>query len=567
MKVLTLTRIWIYSKYFFIILFLSTQIYASGELTYSQNGMVVSASELASKVGVDIMKKGGNAIDAAVATGFALAVTYPSAGNIGGGGFMVIHLENMNTTIDFRETAPLASTVDMFLDEEGNYDSDKSLKEWTSVGIPGTVAGLIYALHKYGTMSLEEVIQPAISLARRGFTLDYWTTASIKSYHKEFSTIESSRKIFTMNGGSLQMGELFVQNDLANTLDRIKENGANAFYKGEIADLIVQQSEKNGGIISYDDLANYKPVERKPIIGEFKGLKVIGMPPPSAGGIGIAQALGVLENYNFSYKDWGSSKYVHTVSEILKYVYADRAAHLGDSDYYLVPFDFLLSQKHIQDIYSKIEETATPSLEIQQIENYSPEGNNTTHYSVIDKDGNAVSVTYTLNSPYGNKIVLDGAGFLLNNEMDDFTSKVGAKNQFGLVGSEANKIEPGKKMLSSMSPTIVLKENKPILIVGAPGGSHIITSVLQVILNVLEFNMNIRDAIDAPRFHHQWLPDEIVYEKFGFSKDVLSNLISRGQNVKETDIIGIVEGIYIDRENNLYWGCSDKRGHGKAVGY
>lgn len=556
-----------YSSIIILLLFSTAHIFASGELVYSQNGMVVSASQLASEVGVDILKQGGNAVDAAVATGFALAVTYPSAGNIGGGGFMVININGHNTTIDFRETAPLAATQNMLLDEEGNYDKKKSLHEWTSVGIPGTVAGLIYALEKYGTMNLSEVIQPAIDLAENGFVLDYWLVESINKFHPSFASIESSKNIFTDNGDSLKMNSLFVQRDLANTLKLIRDNGKEGFYKGIIADIFVEQSRKSNGLISYEDLENYKAVEREPVISRYKDYQIIGMPPPSAGGIGIAQTLAVLEKYNFTKEHWASSEYIHTITEILKYVYADRAEYIGDSDYHKVPIDYLLSENHINDIYSKIGEIAIPSLEISNIQYFPSDKTETTHYSVIDKDGNAVSTTVSLNSSYGNKIVLDGAGFLLNNHMDDFTAKVGVENQFGIVGSDINKIVPGKRMLSSMSPTIVLNDDKPFIIVGSPGGSTIITSVLQVIINVLDFNMNIRDAINAPRFHHQWLPDEIVFETYGMTEDVKINLIKRGHKLKEISILGRVEGILFDKHKNLYWGSSDKRGFGKAVGY
>ncbi len=556
-----------YSSIIFLILLFSSQLFASGELVYSQNGMVVSASELASEVGVNILKQGGNAVDAAVAAGFALAVTYPAAGNIGGGGFMVIHLNGHNTTIDFREVAPHAATEQMLLDEEGNYNTKRSLHQWTSIGIPGSVAGLVYALEKYGTMDLSAVIQPAIDLAENGFVLDYWLVESINKFHSSFVSIESSKNIFTDNGDSLKMNFLFVQKDLANTLKLIRDNGKDGFYKGIIADIFVEQSGKNNGLISYDDLENYEAIEREPIISNYKEYQIIGMPPPSAGGIGIAQTLAVFEKYNFTKEQWASSEYIHTISEILKYVFADRAVFIGDSDFHEVPIDYLLSENHLNDIYSKIGETATSSLEIHNIE-YIPSGKTeTTHYSVIDKDGNAVSTTVSLNSSFGNKIVLDGTGFLLNNHMDDFTAKVGVENQFGIVGSEANKIVPGKRMLSTMSPTIVLNDNKPFLIVGSPGGSTIITSVLQVIINVLDFKMNIRDAINASRFHHQWLPDEIVFESYGMTEDVKLDLINRGHKLKEISILGRVEGILFNKQNNLFWGSSDKRGFGKAVGY
>ncbi|MDP2037798.1 MAG: gamma-glutamyltransferase, partial [Ignavibacteria bacterium] len=525
---------------------------------------------LASQVGILILKKGGNAIDAAVATGFALAVTYPAAGNIGGGGFMVIHLANgKNTTLDFREMAPLKAHKNMFLDSLGNFlPDDLSQKSWLASGVPGTVAGLIYALEKFGTMDLEDVIQPAIDLAKNGFHLDYRLTNSINSENEAFKNIEASKKIFTRYGEKYQIGDLFVQNDLTRTLEIIRDEGRDGFYEGEITEKIVEGSNKYGGLLTLEDFENYKVVERDPIIGNYRGYEIISMPPPSSGGICLVEALNALEHFTFKIEEWGSSRYIHTLVEILKQVYADRAEHLGDADYYPVPVNYLVSKEYSEIIKNKIGETARPAIDFQaaEIPRYK-EKEETTHFSVVDKFGNAVSTTYTLNGSYGNKIVVDGLGFLLNNEMDDFSAKPGAPNMFGLMGSEANSIQPMKRMLSSMTPTIVLQAGKPLLIVGSPGGSTIITSVLQVIINVIDFKMNVYEAINAPHIHHQLFPDQIDYEPFGLSEDVKQNLISRGQKIGAERYLGRVEAIYIDQNKNCFFGTSDPRGFGKAVGF
>ena len=559
-----------FSKVFFLLLVFTTfTIAQEGNPVYAKNGIVVSASTLASQVGVQILKKGGNAIDAAVATGFALAVTYPAAGNIGGGGFMVIHLANgKNTTLDFREMAPLKAHKNMFLDSLGNFLPDLSQKSWLASGVPGTVAGLIYALEEYGTMDLEDVIQPAIDLAKNGFHLDYRLTNSINSENEAFKNIEASKKIFARDGEKFQIGDLFVQNDLARTLEIIRDEGRDGFYEGEITEKIVEGSNKYGGLFTLEDFENYKVVERDPIIVNYRGNEIISMPPPSSGGICLVEALNALEHFTFKIEEWGSSRYIHTLVEILKQVYADRAEHLGDADYYPVPVNYLVSKEYSEIIKNKIGETARPAIDFQaaEIPRYK-EKEETTHFSVVDKFGNAVSTTYTLNGSYGNKIVVDGLGFLLNNEMDDFSAKPGAPNMFGLMGSEANSIQPMKRMLSSMTPTIVLQAGKPLLIVGSPGGSTIITSVLQVIINVIDFKMNVYEAINAPHIHHQLFPDQIDYEPFGLSEDVKQNLISRGQKIGAERYLGRVEAIYIDQNKNCFFGTSDPRGFGKAVGF
>ena len=542
----------------------------------NKHGMVVSANTIASRVGVEIMKKGGNAVDAAVAVGFALAVTYPYAGNIGGGGFMVIHLEDgKNTTIDFREKAPLSANRDMFLDKNGKYIPGLSQEGTASAGVPGSIAGLIYALENYGTMKLEDVIQPAIDLAKNGWLIDFNDARAFKSTLNEFKKYPSSYKIFSKNGEPYKEGDIFQQPDLAWTLEQIKEKGSDGFYKGKVAELLIQQVRSLGGYIVQEDLDKYKVVERKPITGTYRGYKIVSMPPPSSGGIALVELLNILENYHFKPNDWGSSEYIHRLAEAMKYVYADRTYNLGDSDFYDVPVDKLISKKYAKSIFEKIEKLKDKAVPSQQISFYKPtefkESTETTHYSVYDENGNAVSVTTTINSAFGSKIVVDGAGFLLNNEMDDFSSKPGAPNQFGLLGTEANSIQPEKRMLSSMTPTIVLKDNKPYLIVGSPGGSTIITVVLQVIMNCINFNMDIDKAISVPRIHDQWYPDIVYSEKFALNNDVIRNLVKMGYHLanitRKFRILGLAEGIMIDNKNHLIFGKADPRGTGTAEGY
>lgn len=544
-----------------IIAFISGGILAKDPVR-AKKGMVVSAEKLATEVGVQILKKGGNAVDAAVAVGFALAVTYPAAGNIGGGGFMVIHLaDGKNTTIDFREKAPSAADRNMYLDKNGNYIPELSQSGWTSSGVPGTVAGLIYVLKKYGTMSLRDVIQPAIDLAKKGFPISYKMAASINYTNKEFIKYPASKKIFTKNGQPLQEDALFIQKDLAKTLTLIRDNGLKGFYEGEIARLIVKQSKENGGFITEQDLKDYVPAERAPLCGRYKNYDIVSMPPPASGGVAIIETLNILENYTFNPDEWGSSRYFKTLVDAFKFVYYDRAKYLGDPDFVKMPLDTLISKEYAKKIYNKILNKNYPNESFKD----SKESTETTHYSVADSKGNAVSNTYTINSSYGNKIVVDGAGFLMNNEMDDFSSKPGSPNQFGLVGSEANSIQPGKRMLSSMSPTIVLKNGKPFLITGAPGGATIITAVLQVIMNVLEFKLNVRDAVEMPRIHHQYLPDQIDYEKFSLVDDVRDNLIKAGEKIGKKTTLALVESILID-DKGIFWGASDPRGYGTAKG-
>ncbi len=534
----------------------------------AERGMIVSASDLASDGGLLMLKRGGNAVDAAVATGFALAVTYPQAGNIGGGGYMVIHLaDGKDVAIDFREKAPLKSFRDMFLDKDGKFIPESSQDGITSSGVPGSVAGLIYVLQKYGTMKLEEVIQPAISFASDGFPLSGHLANAINSFADDFKKYKSSEKVFTKNGKTFNEGDIFKQPDLAKTLTIIKEKGAEGFYKGEIADMIIKQSDLMGGYITHKDIEEYQVKEKEPVKGTYKNYEIVSMPPSSSGGIIIIQTLNVLENFKFEKQDWNSSDYIHKLTETFKYVYADRSKHLGDEEFYPVPKDWLLSKEYAKEIFSKIKDTATPSKDILPGIPVKKESNETTHYSVCDQFGNAVSVTTTINSNFGSRIVVDGAGFLLNNEMDDFSSKPGLPNQFGLIGSEANSIQPGKRMLSSMAPAIVLKNKKPVMVVGTPGGSTIPTVTLQVIMNCIEFGMNIQQAVAAPRIHHQWLPDILDYEEHGLSNDVINNLKMKKHIMGHKRILGLVEGIWIDQDKNLIYGSTDPRGNGKAAGF
>lgn len=564
MRISISSKILITTLLFFISSYL---LLAEGKPAVSKNGMVVTASPPATDVGAMILNRGGNAIDAAVAAGFAMAVTYPTAGNIGGGGFMVIHTAGgKSTTLDFRETAPLAAFETMYLDSAGNYDPKNSQLGWRSAGVPGTVHGFITALEKYGTMTLAEVIQPAIDLAEKGFVLTKDMAESINYYHDEYLNYEPSAKIFTKEGNKYSEGDLFVQKDLAKTLNYIKENGIEGFYKKEIAAKFIEESDKYGGIFTLKDFEIYRTIEREPVAGTYRGHKIISMGPPSSGGVCLIQSLNTLENFSLDSLTFQSGRYYHLLTETLKRVYADRSVHLGDPDFYPVPVEFLTSKKYGANIANSILENALPSELIAPSKLKYHESEETTHYSVADKYGNAVSTTYTLNSAYGNRMVVDGLGFLLNNEMDDFSSKPGAPNQYGLIGSYANSIQPRKRMLSSMTPTIVLKEGKPFMVIGSPGGSTIITQVLQVIINVIDFKMNIYEAIESPRIHHQWLPDEIYYEKGSISEEVKEILTVKGHKFGTLKSLGRMEGIIIDADKNTFYGASDPRAFGKASG-
>ncbi|HEA8957996.1 TPA: gamma-glutamyltransferase [Escherichia coli] len=522
----------------------------------AKQGMVASVDATATQVGVDILKEGGNAVDAAVAVGYALAVTHPQAGNLGGGGFMLIRSKNGNTTaIDFREMAPAKATRDMFLDDQGNPDSKKSLTSHLASGTPGTVAGFSLALDKYGTMPLNKVVQPAFKLARDGFIVNDALADDLKTYGSEvLPNHENSKAIFWKEGEPLKKGDTLVQANLAKSLEMIAENGPDEFYKGTIAEQIAQEMQKNGGLITKEDLAAYKAVERTPISGDYRGYQVYSMPPPSSGGIHIVQILNILENFDMKKYGFGSADAMQIMSEAEKYAYADRSEYLGDPDFVKVPWQALTNKAYAKSIADQIDiNKAKPSSEIRPGKLAPYESNQTTHYSVVDKDGNAVAVTYTLNTTFGTGIVAGESGILLNNQMDDFSAKPGVPNVYGLVGGDANAVGPNKRPLSSMSPTIVVKDGKTWLVTG----SRIITTVLQMVVNSIDYGMNVAEATNAPRFHHQWLPDELRVEK-GFSPDTLKLLEAKGQKVALKEAMGSTQSIMVGPDGELY-GASDPR--------
>jgi len=532
--------------------------------------MVVSADSLASQAGLEMLKRGGNAVDAAVAVGFALAVVHPQAGNLGGGGYMLIRFaDGKSVTIDYRERAPAAAHRDMYLDEKGEFVPEKSQIGGLASGVPGSVAGLLLALEKYGTMDVDDVMEPAIEYARKGFRINYRLAEELSSALQDFLRFPSTSKVFTRNGEPYREGDLLVQKDLARTLRLIKKKGRKGFYQGEIAQKIVQEVRRNGGIISEKDLEEYEPIIREPVRGTYRGYEILSMGPSSSGGICLIQLLNLMEGFDLQASGFQSSRTLHLYAEAMKRVFADRAQFLGDPDFAPIPVEWLLSKAYAEKRRKEIDlNRATPSHEIHHGEPVAQSHLETTHYSVVDRFGNVVSTTTTLNDSFGSKLVVDGAGFFLNNEMDDFSAKPGVPNMYGLVGSEANSIQPKKRMLSSMTPTIVTKNGKPFLVLGTPGGPTIITSVFQVIVNVIDFKMGIQQAVDAPRIHHQWLPDALVYEKFALPADVIENLTLKGQRlVERKGTQGRVEAIMIDQEKGLIYGATDSRGYGGAAGY
>ena len=539
------------------------------------NGMVVSTSAQASKVGIEILKQGGNAIDAAAAVGFTLAVTSSSNGNLGGGGFMVTRMAGGETfTLDYREMAPESAYKDLFLDSSKNVIEGKSTGTHYASGIPGSVDGLLRAWmdHGSGNISINQLLESAINYAENGFELSKYEAERFNNNKSFLSKHAETKKIFTRDDRKWRRGDIFYQKDLAETLKRIAKYGRDGFYKGKTADLIVAEMNNVTDWITLKDLDNYISKYRKPVIGEFKGLEVISMGPPSSGGILLVMMLnmytsfGEVNNTDVFNLKFNSSEYVHLITEIERRAYADRATHLGDSDFWKVPSEMLLSKTYAKDRIQNINtKRSTGSNEVKAGDKPFSESEETTHYSVIDKHGNAVSVTTTINSGYGSGITVTGAGFILNNEMDDFSSKPGVPNMFGLIGNEANAVEPYKRPLSSMTPTIVLKNKKPFLILGTPGGSTIITTVFQNILNVVVHDMSIKKAVDAPRFHSQWLPDQTDYEKNSLSKKTITKLKKLGHKLELRGYIGEANGIMID--NDLYWGGADKRGENSAAGY
>ena len=523
--------------------------------------MVVSQRMLASEVGAGILAQGGNAVDAAVATGLALAVVLPRAGNLGGGGFMVIYLKEEDKTIaiDYREKAPSSATRDLFLDENGDYDRKKAQFSLLSAGVPGSVAGFHHALTRYGTLTWEEVLQPAIKLAEDGFVIphDLANTLASKRYRERLSADPAAAKVFFKKNKEIySAGEILVQKDLAWTLKQLSQNGPEAFYSGDIAKLIVEEMERNGGLMTLEDLKNYNIAERQPLVGDYKGYKVVSMPPSSSGGTHLIQMLNMLEDFPIKEMGFGSADTIHILAEVMKRAYADRSKYLGDSDFYKVPSS-LISKTYAKALNKEISlDQVTPSNEVSPGNPYPFESPDTTHFSVMDSYGNAVSNTYTLNFSYGSGKMIPGTGMLINNEMDDFSSKPGTPNGYGLLGSEANAIEGNKRPLSSMTPTIIFKDQKPYMVFGSPGGSRIITTVLQVALNVMEHEMNIAQAVHSPRMHHQWLPEVLMLEK-GFGSDTEKLLESKGYKLYQSSTMGSVQAIV--KEGNYFYGAADPR--------
>ena len=533
----------------------------------ANGNMVVGPERLASEAGLIMLEQGGNAVDAAVATGFALAVTLPRAGNIGGGGFMLVHLaaENRNVFIDYREMAPAAATRDMFLTPEGKVDKRRAYFSHQASGVPGTVAGLIHALEEYGTLPLATVIQPAIDLAADGFVMDITLHQNLSARAERLAQDPETKRIFLREGGKAPaIGSLFKQPDLAATLQRIADKGRDGFYDGQTAELIAKDMAANDGLITQDDLANYVAVERTPVTGQFKDYAIVSAPPPSSGGIHVIQMLNILEPYPL--KSWGhnSAQYLHHVIEAMKLAYADRSEHLGDPERMEAPIDFLLAKDYASNRRGLINsDSATPSSEIAPGAMPSPESPDTTHYSVADSAGNVVSNTYTLNFSFGSHITIPGTGILMNNEMDDFAARPGFPNAYGLVQGEKNSVAPGRRPLSSMTPTLVFRNGEPWLATGSPGGSLIITAVMQTILNAMAFDMNIAEAAAAPRVHHQWMPDRVLIEP-GISRDTLDILEGMGHNIESTRrTLGRTNSIQLD--GPWRYGYSDLRRPGGHV--
>lgn len=529
---------------------------------WAQSGMVSAQEHLAAAIGRDIMQQGGNAVDAGVAVAFALAVTLPRAGNIGGGGFMLVHDAKTGQThaIDYREMAPSAASRDMFLDENGDPDSDKSLYSGASSGVPGTVAGMKLALDKYGTMDWADVIAPAIRLAEEGMIVTPDLADSLESAREKMSKYPASMAIFFKpDGAGYRPGEVLVQADLAKTLKKIAAEGPDGFYKGEVAQAISSAVQADGGLITPEDMAAYQVAERAPVKGSYRGYEIASMPPPSSGGVHLIQILNALEGYPIGALGQNSAQTIHLMAEAMKLAYADRSEYLGDPDFVDVPVAELTSKAYAADMRAQIDaDFARPAAQIRPADLAPYESDQTTHFSVVDKDGNAVSNTYTINFSYGSGLVADGTGVLMNNEMDDFSSKPGTPNGFGLIGGDANAIQAGKRPLSSMTPTIVLKDGQVWLVTGSPGGARIITTVLQVVMNMIDHGMNVAEASTAPRVHHQWLPDELRVEE-GISPDTTRLLAAKGHNIVLKDAMGSTQSIMRDPASGALYGASDPR--------
>ena len=529
-----------------------------------KKAMIVAQEPLAADVGRDVLKAGGNAVDAAVAVGFALAVTHPAAGNLGGGGFLLLRMADGRTSfMDFRERAPLSSTRDMYLDAAGNPTRD-SIIGWRAAGVPGTVRGLEMAHQKFGSKPWGKLVEPSVKLAKKGFEVSDYAARGFRE-NKLLPQFPESKRIFLKNGAFFEAGDKLMQPELGAVLGRIAKLGARDFYEGETARILAEQCKLNGGLITIEDLKQYKAIERPALKGSYKGHDVITAPPPSSGGLGILQMMALLDGSGYEKTGAGSARAVHFVAEAMRRYYADRSEHLGDPDFYKVPSRGLLDHAYIDKLRASIDpDHATPSAAVKAGTPTAPEPTETTHFSIVDAMGNAVALTYTINGWYGNGVTVPKLGFLLNNEMDDFAVKPGSPNMFQLVQGESNAIQPKKTPLSSMTPAILVKDGKVRMVVGAPGGSRIITGVLQVILNVLDHGMNLQEAIDAPRFHHQWLPDKLYLEK-GFSPDTIELLERRGHKIEPIDGVASVNGIML--QSGWLYGAWDGRRDGKVSGF
>ena len=549
---------------------------------HARRAMVVSVHQQASQVGVDILRQGGNAVDAAVATGFALSVVHPSAGNIGGGGFMLLRKANGELHfLDFREKAPKAATRDMYLDAQGNVVPNASLIGYKAAGVPGSVAGLMYAEQHWGKLSLRAVMEPAIKLAREGVRLTYEEAQSM--HHQELSQFADSKRIFQRDGKFYEPGEIFRQPELARTLERIAANPkGDDFYKGALSRELAAEIKRGGGLITAEDLAEYEVKERQPIKGTYRGYEIISAPPPSSGGITMLEALNILEGYNLGKMGNRSADAIHVTAEAFRRAFFDRAELLGDSDFSQIPVAQLIDKKYADGWRQSLDTMrATDSKDVHRPSGFGEldrraalrppftgrESNNTTHYSIIDAQGNAVAVTTTLNDSFGSAVTAGKLGFLLNDEMDDFTSKPGVPNGYGLIQGEANAIAPGKRPLSAMAPTIVLKDGKLFMVLGSPGGPRIISTVANILMGVIDYGLDIQQAVNAPRFHHQWQPDEIDIEKTGISPDTIKLLQVRGHKVKTETYWSDGECIAVDPKTGELLGAPDGRSGGKAVGY
>ena len=556
----------------FLLLALVSQAWAEGGRTptYAKNGMVSSASRLASEVGAETLRNGGNAVDAAIATAFALAVTWPSAGNIGGGGFLVYHGgDGHATAFDFREKAPLAATEQMYLGVDGRVVNNSNHFGPLAVGVPGTVAGLWQAHQELGSLPWADLVAPAVALARDGIQITYTLQRSFAFNQRRFEQYPSSAAVFAKaDGSTYEMGDIWAQPDLAATLELIRDNGRDGFYAGENARRLAGFMADIGGLITEEDLAGYEAVEREPIRGNYRGHEIVSMPPPSSGGVVLVEMLNILEGYDLAAMGHNSAEYLHVLTETMRRAYADRAEHLGDPDFNEgMPLERLTSKEYAEELRAGIDldraSTSDPDLFAQAYES-----EETTHFSVVDKDGNMVSLTYTLEFGYGSAIVVEGGGYLLNNEMGDFNAVPGVTNANGLIGTPPNLIRPEKRPLSSMTPTIVARDGQPLFAVGSPGGKTIINTVLQLVLNIVDHEYDIAQAVEAPRIHHQWLPDVTSAEPNALSADTLRLYEAKGHRLMSRGSQGAAMGVYHDREAGLFLGASDsRRGDGAAVGY